>query len=266
VPPAPEVYQAYQIQQGLLGEEEIGGLYNCYILKDFFPRFSPDSTVGLSLFFKKPRAWHGSPTAAIVRATSFIGRLHKKLPHDIVHKLFRLSELYSQDIEYQPLHWRGRDHADPGDAGEGSKEGSSAMGQQRLEEDNTAGQVPGNNTSKQASPHGHSGHLLTIYTGTVEMTRSDDDVGRGYVTRKHTRRPSTGLDPGSIGCNVAKTRMILNNEGRCSGRKQQKVEIDVHKNPTTWGPQSTSAEAMSFFTDIYSFSRLQELIVIMQVM
>jgi hypothetical protein len=33
VPPAPEVYRTCQIQQGLLGDEEIGGLCN-YFLRD----------------------------------------------------------------------------------------------------------------------------------------------------------------------------------------------------------------------------------------
>jgi hypothetical protein len=45
------------------------------------------------------------------------------------------------------------------------------MGHQQLEEDNkTAGQVPGNNTSEPASPRGNLGHPLTKHTGMVEKS------------------------------------------------------------------------------------------------
>lgn len=61
-----------------------------------------------------------------------------------------------------------------------------------------------------------------------------------WVTRSRKilewlRRASTSLDSGSI-------RTISKNEGAGNGRKRQKVEIDIHEKPTTWGPQSTSTE------------------------
>jgi hypothetical protein len=143
------------------------------------------STVGLSFFFKKPRAWHGSPSAAVVRATSFIVRLHDKLPQDIVQKLFRLSELCSQDIEYQPLRGRAAIMQTRETLAKGIRRGSGAMGYQQLEGDNkTTDQVPGNKTSKPASPCGNLGHPLTKHTGMVEMVRSDNGVGKVYAYPK----------------------------------------------------------------------------------
>jgi hypothetical protein len=44
-----------------------------------------------------------------------------------------------------------------------------------------------------------------------------------------------------------------------NGRKRQKVEIDIHENPTTWGPQGTSAECFGSVKVIrFSYSNEDE--------
>jgi hypothetical protein len=247
VPPAPEVYHAYQMQEGLVAEEEIGGLYNCYILRDYLPRFRPDSAVGLSLFFQTPRAWHGSPTAAIVRATSLIGRLHNKLPRDIVRKLFKLSELYSQNIEYQPPLSRGRGWADPGDTGQGSpgQERSNVARQQQPGDTDRTGQHARGNISGSASPTRNSDGQVRDHMRAAQPTRSKDE-NAGVARRLSQTSPVMDTDPESVRPVTAQT--IQGNN-----RNKRKRNMACSANPT-WGPGSTSALAMSFFIDVKSFS------------
>ena len=219
VPPAPEVYREYQRQQGLIEEEDIGGLYNCYILKEYLPRFTAQSTVGLSLFFKTPRAWHGSPTATIHRATNLIAKLHNKVPREIVRKLFTLSELYAQNIEWQPTLGPNDHYTDPGNGGEGSSHSmdSSTLGQ-HPEISHTAGQNSASNSPGLAIQH------------CISEGRNKRCVGVG----EHSK--------GCHGRSVRKRAL-----------RSPSSEVESAKIKTSWGPDSTSAQAISFFTDVWNF-------------
>ena len=248
VTPSPEVYRQYQLQQGLVEEEDNGGLYNCYILKEYLPRFVAQSTVGLSLFFKNPHVWHGSPTAAIHRATIVIATLHQKVPQEIIRKLFTLSMLYAEEIEWHPISEQGRNRADPGNDGEGFPDHgeSGAGGPQQSGDSHRAEPNSTSNSSRPAIPGGISDGQGMHRFGVGETGRSRDCVGS--PGRKRSQRySSTARD-----CKSMKKPTTVRSTSKNEGHEPKRTKLDT--NPT-WGPYSTSAKAIAFFNEVYNHSK-----------
>lgn len=224
VPPAPEVYREYQLQQGLIGAEDIGGLYNCYILKEYLPRFTSQSTVGLTPFFKGPRPWHGSPTATIHRATNLIAKLHNKVSPDIFDDLFTLSKLYAEKIEWQPTLASKDRRTDPGNGGEGPCGAKDVSGQHQPGTSHSTG------PSSTGNPHG-----LAVRDWTTDgQSKHLVELGEDFES---TRKPSLEGKGGKT------------EQKGPSRSKRQRLDVEA----VTWGPSSTSADAISVFTDIYNF-------------
>ncbi|KAJ9666799.1 hypothetical protein H2201_003203 [Coniosporium apollinis] len=82
--PTAVAYRQHQVDDGTVGEDVIGGLYQSYTLRNYFPSFVPQENYtfipGLGPF--TPGDWHGDPMAAIWRGFRILGDPLNKIPEE----------------------------------------------------------------------------------------------------------------------------------------------------------------------------------------
>ncbi|PWY84779.1 hypothetical protein BO70DRAFT_289705, partial [Aspergillus heteromorphus CBS 117.55] len=89
--PSAETFRAYQVSQGRISGEAVGGMYDRYILEERWAN---------QLRITQTAEWHGDPMAAIRRAILVIGSTRiQQLPITTVHQLQVLRDLYFRDDE-----------------------------------------------------------------------------------------------------------------------------------------------------------------------
>lgn len=95
--PTPDDYQLHSIGTTNVSSGPSGGLYNCYILRDYFPTRLLEA-LGPNPYFG-PKPWPGFPYAAIQRSQFTLVIAVNMVRRDIEDKLFRLIILYNRRIE-----------------------------------------------------------------------------------------------------------------------------------------------------------------------
>lgn len=96
--PSPEVYKRYQVDNGIIATDAIGGQYLPVVVKRYLLRNTPE--VDIQNILSKPKEWHGAPLACLRRCIYFLGSARVSLlDKDIRLKLERLRELYFFDEE-----------------------------------------------------------------------------------------------------------------------------------------------------------------------
>lgn len=92
-----------QIKDGVVGEDAIGGLYQSYTLRNYFPSFVTQENYafipGPGPF--TPGEWHGDPMAAIWRGFRILGDPLNKIPEEEETLLWELRRLYQREVKLQ---------------------------------------------------------------------------------------------------------------------------------------------------------------------
>ncbi|KAK5092387.1 hypothetical protein LTR16_007733, partial [Cryomyces antarcticus] len=101
--PSAEQYLVQQIQEGVIPENAIGGLYQRYTLRNYFPSEPGVTAPGLDTWIpgrgpEGPKHWHGAPMAAINRGLAVLGQLVWKNIGEEKGLLRRLQDLYEREL------------------------------------------------------------------------------------------------------------------------------------------------------------------------
>ncbi|TKA45114.1 hypothetical protein B0A49_13658 [Cryomyces minteri] len=101
--PTAAAYLQQQIKDGAVELDAIGGLYQSYTLRNYFPTFITQENYafipGPGPF--KPGEWHGDPMAAIWRGFRILGDLLNKIPEEEENLLWELRRLYQREVKLQ---------------------------------------------------------------------------------------------------------------------------------------------------------------------
>ncbi|KAK5001813.1 hypothetical protein LTR39_006850, partial [Cryomyces antarcticus] len=140
--PSAEQYLVQQIQEGVIPENAIGGLYQRYTLRNYFPSEPGVTAPGLDTWIpgrgpEGPKHWHGAPMAAINRGLAVLGQLVWKNIGEEKGLLRRLQDLYEREL---PTNNTGTGAAAVGGGG------SSGTGQEH-------GATGGNGQSSRSQAH-----------------------------------------------------------------------------------------------------------------
>src|SRR5690348_9894820 len=96
-------YLAHQIQQGVVPENAISGLYQRYTLRNYFPSEPGVTAPGLDTWIPGrgpggPKYWYGAPMAAINRGFAVLGQRIWKNMGEEKDSLRRLQDLYEKEL------------------------------------------------------------------------------------------------------------------------------------------------------------------------
>lgn len=120
--PDRQSYRDHQLRTGAISHDELGGKYARYVLRDYFPKFQYPGNQQIPRVGQvfPPAAWHGDPTAALVRAFAILDRDGKQACNEetkpsmlggLNHQLQELKDLYSRNEQYlrrvcgKDTHW-----------------------------------------------------------------------------------------------------------------------------------------------------------------
>ncbi|KAK5008198.1 hypothetical protein LTR28_004294 [Elasticomyces elasticus] len=98
--PTPQEYLGHQIKQAAIPPDALGGLYNRYTLRDYFPVRMDRSFIPGPGPSPEPGMWHGAPMAALKRAFQTVfSPTVEGIPEETHRALYELSRLYKRNVE-----------------------------------------------------------------------------------------------------------------------------------------------------------------------
>ncbi len=242
-------YLMHQIQQGVVPENAIGGLYQRYTLRNYFPSEPGVTAPGLDTWIpgrgpEPPKQWHGAPMAAINRGFAVLGQGVWKNMGKEKALLRRLQDLYEKEL---PSITAGTGVATVGGGG------SSGAGQEHA----TIGgnrENSGNQVQPPAQPPLQPGNVGTLSSKELHSNQSQKFATHGSVSGCTT---DSGIGISS-GTSKSKREVVSNQTATPSNSSSERRVTLTPNNPSAtasghheswpdpepqwkWGSSSSSA-------------------------
>ena len=234
--PTSDEYLENQINIGAVPEGAIGGLYDRYYLRDYWPRDGRDSQ---SLPIVGPKQWHGSPMATIMRAFLIHGSVLTGI--GLISQSHRESLRELQDLYLRP---------DPSSTAPEEENSRRGRAEQTV--------IPENSSSTDRHTQDRHRALDVSRVGLVDSSANIDIQSGG--TRDSaidvaTTKPYSSESPVLTSMRRKSLKRRRTSYSEDDIPKEKHIRFVLKELPWKWGPDSTSIDKATWLPHMLQWDR-----------